>query len=216
MLIYFCGAPFAEADIMKRTWGTEMTLKQWVDVTQTTEIPVGNWGYVSQKQAPGDKAVPKSDWERMISGDFSQIADQLRAQIPGCEPTWIEVSWDSVRYDGLTQQYSVTGLTVLAMVKNNGAGMTGLEIIAILIIIAILAVVITLCLTGSWVVVKVMDATAAAGPWMTILIGLVILMGIGFLLYTLLGGKISYKGKTRKFSTSKGKGVLGYVIIGRF
>jgi hypothetical protein len=205
ILISAVGVPYVEADAMSRTWGTQMNIQSYLLVGNTDEIDYGHWAYVTQAQGPGEKAIPKDQWETMLAGDFSQLANQLKTQIPGCEPTWIECMWSSVRYDGQLQRYYVTGLTMIAMVKNINAGLTGLEIAVIIMAIAFLMAVLTICLTGSWVTTKVIAATEAIGPWMTILIGVIILIVIGFLAFTLIGGKINYSSKKRSFSSSREK-----------
>jgi len=200
LLIYFCGMPLSDAQAMQRVWGTEMVVNQYIVIGESDEIPSGNWAYVFQKQGPEAKTVPKNEWEAMLSGDLSQIANQLKSQIPGCEPVWIKVSWEWVAYSGQTQKYTVHGLMVEAMVKNVNAGLTGAEIVLILIAAAVLVTIVSLCLTGSWVTWKVIDATQKISPWLTIIVGLIIVVGIGFLLFTTLGGKAEYKGKKRKLT----------------
>jgi hypothetical protein len=93
----------------------------------------------------------------------------------------------------------VSGFQTEALVYNKGtAALTGLEIVAIIMAVAFLVAVLTVLALGAWIILQVMDATKAIGPWATIVVGLAILSGLGFGLYLLFGGKAEYKGKKRK------------------
>lgn len=88
---------------------------------------------------------------------------------------------------------------------------TAALVIAIILGIAFLATVLTLLGVGTWLVFQIMGALGELknnlggfwGPLIYIVVGLGILFGVGFLLFVLLGGRMSYQGKKRGFSVGK-------------
>lgn len=204
--VYLLNAPLAHCTT-EMTWGTPMVLQQYLVVSNTDEIPSGKWAFVFQKQA-GEKTISPSDWERMKSGDLSTIKNQIETGVPGSACVWIRISWETESYVSYTggSHYVIGGFMVEALVKNKNANLTGLEIVAIIMAVAFIIAVLTICLTGSWVTFKVISATESIGPWATVIVGAIILVAAVVLLYSLLGGKIKVGlGKGRKIETSRGK-----------
>ncbi len=196
-------------------WGSRMNVKSYVAVGNNNEIPKDNWAYVFTK-APETKHVGTNDWNRMLAGDLSSIVDQIKTQISGCEPVWIRISWDNATYvihndqTGMWTEYLVTGFMIEAIVQNINAGLTGLEIVAIIMVISFIIAVIAAIGTLIWVTWQIMDATKQIGPWATVIVGLIIFIGLLSLVYFLFGGKFSYKGKTRKLSLEGKKRIFHF------
>jgi hypothetical protein len=185
-------------------WGTPLNVTQSIAVSNNAEIPQGEWGWVINKEV-GSVTVSGSQWEQMMSGDLSSVAKQIEVSIPGTSPTWIQISWTSVTYDSSTGDYTVTGFIIQAIVKNNSAGQTGLEIVAVIMAVAFLVALLVLISMAAWLTVQIVHATQQLGPIATIIVGLLILGGIAFLIYTLIGGRIGYKSKNREISTGRSK-----------
>lgn len=96
--------------------------------------------------------------------------------------------------------YIVSGFKIEALVQNIGAQQTGVEIAVILLAIGFIALVVAIIVVGSWVTWKVITAVEQAfGPIGVVIVGGVILVGIGLLLFTIFGGKAQYKGEKRSF-----------------
>ena len=94
----------------------------------------------------------------------------------------------------------VVGFKVEALVENtHGAGLTGLEIVAIIGMIAFLAVVVGFIALGSWIVYEVMAATKEIGSGATIGVGIILFVVIVFALLTLFGTKTSVSKKGVSF-----------------
>lgn len=192
------------------SWGTPMTFNEYLVVGNNDEIEKGHYAFVFQKVA-GWRTILKNDWESFLRGDVSVFKKQLEDQIPGGEAVWFQVHWDDVQLVELPPNfaYRVQGLYIEALVKNKNAGLTGLEICAIIIAIAILASVIGFFTIGGFVTWNIMNAANELGPWVTIIIGVGILVGLGVLFFVFIGGKFNWKGKGKGFTVGKGKGTLG-------
>lgn len=207
--LFLLNAPLVKASGAK-TWGTPLSVSQYIVIGNSDEVPIGNWAYVFQRQILSDKYLFKSDWDKMMNGDLTTLANEIESHILGSKCTWLRVSWEKAEETiPMPPDYQkwvlVSGFMVEAVVKNNGAGLTGAEIVLIIVAIAILVTIIALVLTGSWVTWQVINATQEIGPWMTITIGIAILAGIGFLLYSLLGGKVKYTSNKRGRRVELGK-----------
>jgi hypothetical protein len=194
------------------SWGTPMTINEYMVVNNNQEIEKTHYANVFQKVA-GEKMFLAADWEKVLLGDMSLFKGEIENGIPGCKAVYIALTWDNVRKTDWPQPgrtvYFVDGLFIQVLAYNENAGITGLEIIGIIIAFAILAAVIGFFVIGGWVTFNVMNAAAEVGPWATIMIGVGVLCGIGVLLFVVLGGKFGYKSKKRSISVEKGQGLLG-------
>jgi hypothetical protein len=191
----------------KMTWGTPLTVEQYIVVGEDKEIAVGNYAYVFNQQA-GYSEIPADKWAKLRAGDLSSIRQQIEHDIPGSEAVWIAIYWDKAEYferPGLIEKeyYRVEGFKIEAVVQNKGAALTGAEIVLILITIAFVAVVITLIVLASWVTWEIIEATKQIGPGVTVAVGLLILILVFFLLMIIFGGSFAYKGKTREITAGK-------------
>jgi hypothetical protein len=191
----------------EKSWGLAYSIGDHTLVGTNSEIPVGSHAYVFNAQ-PEEKLISKDQWEQFLAGDLTSIKNQIEAQVHGAQVKSIQMHWDSAIYGGeFLRTYAVKGFRVEALVYNAGGGITGLEIIAILIVIGVLAVI----FTAAWVVWAVVSAAQQLGPGFTVLIGLSILGGIGILAFVFLGGKAEYRGKKRRFRIGGGR--LGREIV---
>lgn len=211
VFLFLLNSPLVNATSGSKTWGTPMIATQYIVIGGNTEIPAGQYAYVFNKQTSEAVYVDASEWQNLVSGDMSSLKNQIESQIPGSQVVWLKISWDDAQaqffYPGNYWEYIVKGFYVEALVKNNQAGLTGLEIVAIIMVIAFLVAVVTLCITGAWVVWEVMSAAAKLGPAFTVAIGLIILIMILVALVVIFaiafGGGLSAKGKKRSVSIGK-------------
>ena len=114
------------------------------------------------------------------------------------------MSWDFAIPNPLMPIFTVvTGLRFEAVIKNENAGLTGLEIIAVIGAIAFLAAVIAGIALASWAVYEIMTAAIELGPVATVGIGLIVVVLIGVGLLLLFG--VKFKGKAGKVAVKAGK-----------
>lgn len=183
-----------------KTWGTPLTINQYITVGDQQEIPKGQHAYVFNHQTSEVEAVQVPKWNDLRNGDLALIRQQIEAQIPHVTVEWIKVSWDSAEYKSTTgyregvgkEWYDVKGFHVEAIVKNEGAALTGAEIVLIIMVIGFIAAVIWVIAMGSWVTWQIMDATKAIGPVATVGVGLLILFMLLIFLFLMFGGKVRY------------------------
>jgi hypothetical protein len=164
-----------------KTWGTPQLIKEYIVIDDNTEIPKGNKAYVFNTQQSAFALVSKNNWETMMSGDLSLIKDKIERDLPGSKVIWIQISWtDAQLKEGIAQwDYLVKGFRVEAIVENVNAGMTGFEIIAIIIAIAILAVVLSCVALGVWITWNLINTIAALPPAFAIPLEILLLFSIG-------------------------------------
>ena len=146
-------------------------------------------------------------WNEFLNGDMSLAAQAIQNGIPNSQVEWISTHWDNVAIDPYSQGgiAFVYGFTIEAIVKNKGqANLTGLEVIGIIVAVGILAYILSTIALGAWVTVQVMNAAQALGPIATIGVGLLVLAGLGIIIFVVLGGKGEYRGKKRSFRIGKG------------
>jgi len=188
-----------------KTWGNKPAIIEKEIVEETTEIPKGNYAYVFNQQQEFSQVISEDVWNQFLNGNMQDIKDKIELEIPNVQVTWINLYWDEairVLYpDGTPMPYfTIKGLRIEAIVKNLGASLTGLEIVAIIVAIAFVAVIITYVALQAWVVWRVISATEQIGPIATVGVGLIIFVVIGVFLLLLFGVK---------FETGKGKVKVG-------
>jgi hypothetical protein len=206
--LFFLNEPLVNAASGEKTWGTSTTITQYIVVGGSTEIPKGDDAYVFQKQSANEVDIDDYTWQQMISGNMADLRNQIETKIPGTQVIWLRVHWDNDIYEAPpVNMHRIYGFYCEALVKNINAGQTGLEIVAIILAVAFLAVVITLCLTGAWVVWQVLSAAASLGPVATIGVGLIVLMLVLITLVIIFaivfGGGVKAKGKKKSVSIGK-------------
>jgi len=188
-----------------KTWGTAQAIQESIVVDGNKEIPLGHKAYVFNKTTSTiGELIVKEDWEAFLRGDLYAIKEALEAQIPGTKVIWIKISWDKAEYKGAGAPglyfYAVWGFYVEAIVENSeGAGLTGLEIVYIILAIAFLAVVIAAIALGAWIVWEIMTSVPdVVKPF----VGVGLLILILLFLLVLFGGQI---GVSKKKVTVKGR-----------
>jgi hypothetical protein len=184
-----------------KTWGNKPAIIEKEIVEETTEIPIGDYAYVFNQQQEFSQVISEDVWNQFLNGNMQDIKDKIETEIPNVQVTWINLYWEEavrVLYpDGTPMPYyTIKGLRIEAIVKNLGASLTGLEIVAIIVAIAFVAVIITYVALQAWVVWRVISATEQIGPIATVGVGLIIFVVIGVFLLLLFGVK---------FETGKGK-----------
>jgi hypothetical protein len=219
MLLYFLHGPLinvANADANALTWGTPMSISQHILVGGNAEIPKGAYAYVFNKQSTPNIQVMAADWEKLISGDLSDLRTQIETQVPGSQVVWLAVRWDNATKHTFTAydsdgnpvtlyNYIVNGFFVEALVMNVNAGLTGLEIVAVIIAIAFLIAVIVLLANLTWIIWEVLSAAKQLGPAITIVVGLLLVMGLLFAVLLIFGVVFSYQGKNKSVSIGRTK-----------
>lgn len=211
--LYLVHLPLVNAASGEMTWGHGLTIKEYYLVTMNDEIPPTNYAYVFQKMSQESYTILAQYWSNLLMGNLQDVRNQIELHIPGSQVQWLHISWSDVQFSvtgfGPSQVHwaTVKGFMVEALVKNNNAGLTGLEIVAIIMASAVLAVVIGLLITAGWVVWRVATAIDILPPWLSpwvmLAFGLIVLVGIGALLYFVLGGKLSYSSKKRSLGMGK-------------
>ena len=194
-----------------KTWGTPLTIKEYIVVGNNAEIPKGQMAYVFGQQTQ-TASVDEKAWLQMLNGDLSTVKNEIEKQIQGSKARYIAISWTKADrymeqggpYGDPHYRYNVEGFRVEAVVENVSGGLTGLEIIGLVMLIVTIAVVIGLLGTFIWVTWCVVSAAQELGPAVTIGVGLVILLLIVFLLFVVFGGKAEVKGKKRGLKIGRG------------
>ncbi|MCJ7424322.1 hypothetical protein MUP01_08665 [Candidatus Bathyarchaeota archaeon] len=199
-----------------KSFGTPMEIKTKQLVETSAEIPQGQWAYVVNASTLEYDTIWDRDWEKFLAGDMSRFKTEIEKQLPGSSVEWVNFVWDKTEksdafFDVWEMRwkfaYHVYGLKVEAIVKNVNGGITGMEVIGILTAAATLIFAIAifaLVAIGTWVVFQVMEALKKLGPAATAIGGILILGGIGLLLFVIFGGKAKYEGKKRRFQIGRG------------
>jgi hypothetical protein len=192
-----------------KTWGTPLNIKEYIAVGMTAEIPKGQKAYVFGQQQSAAAVVSEAKWLALMDGDMAEIRNIVETRIKGSKVIYVAVSWTSAerqrQYPTPDQwQYIVKGFKVEAIVENVSAGLTGLEIVTIVTVFAVLLAVIVLLGNFTWVTWKVISAAEEISPVVTIGVGIGILLLIALLLFVLFGGKAEVKGKKRRFRIGRG------------
>lgn len=203
----------AQGSANEKVWGTPLQINQYIIVGDNKEIVQGHYAYVIRKQSIDKQRILPSAWYTLLAGDLRDLKADIERQVPGSVCTWLRVSWtDAYLEPLLPHQISymvITGFMVEAIVENVNAGLTGLEIVVIIMAIAFLATVIVALTMGSWIIWEVINAAKKLpeniAPWVIIAVGLFILVGIGASLYFLFGGRVSYSSKKGKRNLELGK-----------
>jgi hypothetical protein len=194
-----------------KTWGNITVIQDYQLVANDHVIPDGHYGYVFSMQASGDKDIPNLEWGKLVSGNLQILVDQIQHDISDSEVVWIHVSWQKADYFEIPhnpntasnyQFYHVSGFLVEAIVKS-GDPFTATMLIAIIISAAFLITMCVLLGLAVWITWEIINAIKdigkaipGLGSALMIIIGLVILVGIGFLIFVLFGGRIK-KSKNR-------------------
>ena len=194
-----------------KTWGTPLTIKEYIVVGNNDEIPKGQTAYVFGQQTR-TASIDEKAWLQMLNGDLSTVENELEKQIQGSKARYIAISWTKADrymeqggpYGEPHYRYTVEGFRVEAIIENVSGGLTGLEIIALIMMIATIAVIIGFMVGFFWVTWQVVSAAKELGPAVTIGVGLVILLLIVFLLFVAFGGKAKVKGKKRGLEIGRG------------
>jgi hypothetical protein len=194
------------------TWGSFVTpygYKQQA-AAMDTEIPKG--AYLKMVSEKKDVSMDLISFAQYTSGDMSSVKQAIETQLNGAKPEMIRTSYDSEEYTqipligaggliiGYQTQVTVKGFQLQVVAKNENAGMTGLEIAAIIASVAFLAVVIVILgiiIYAVYTIVKSVEESPIGqlGVGIIILIVFVVVlllvMGVG------LGGKVNLgKGKS--------------------
>lgn len=188
-----------------KSWGSPQLIKEYIIIGDTEEVSKGQMAYVFNRQAEGKYDwVMADEWEAFLSGDMAQIKNRIEAEIPNTKVRWIKISWEEAHkwkpdpYGDWI--YSVKGFYIEAIVENlGGASLTGLEIVAILLAVAFVAVVIATIFLVGWTTWKVIEATP---KWAIPIVG--ILLIVMFLMFVLIffGAEL---GITKKKVVIKGR-----------
>ena len=185
------------------SWGTPYTLAEYKLVGENDEIPLGSMLYVQNSTTRDYDDVNKLDWDAFISGDLTELKNRIENDIKGTTVRYIKVSWVSnevVAPIPTVRVMRVVGFKVEALVENtHGAGLTGLEIVAIIGMIAFLATVIGFIALGAWIVYEIMQAAKEGGSAATIGVGIILFVVIVFALLILFGAKTSVSKKGVSF-----------------
>ena len=196
-----------------KSFGTPMEIRTKQLVADSQEIPKGQWAYVVNASTLEYDTIWDRDWEAFLAGDMSKFKTQIEQAIPGSQVEWVNFVWDhTTKSDPFFDlwelrwkfAYHVYGFKCEAIVKNVSGGITGFEIIAIIIGVVIGVAILTLVYLGVWVTFQIMDALKELGPAATVIGGMLILGGIGLLLFVIFGGQASYRGKKRRFRIGRG------------
>ena len=195
-----------------KTWGTPLKINEYVEVGNNDEIPKGQKAYVFGMQSGTATDIPEAHWNALMSGDMTEIKNQIEGRIKGARCVFIAISWEtanrrrigSVQYGTERYVYDISGIKIEAVVENVSASLTGLEIVTVIIAVAFLAAVIGLIIMAGWVIWRIISAAEQLGPAATIGVGIVVLTLIVLLLLVALGGRAEYKGKKRRFKIGRG------------
>lgn len=183
-----------------KTWGTPQVIQQSIVVDENTEIPIGHKAYVFNKTTSTiGEFVPKDDWEAFMRGDLYALKERIEADIYGSKVIWLKISWDKTEgpkqiASGLSV-YAVWGFYVEAIVENaSGANLTGFEIAAIILALAVLIPVLAALALGAWTYWEVVQSVKRVlGDVGMIGIGLLLLFGLAIFVLLILG--VGFKGK---------------------
>ena len=197
-----------------KSFGTFLDIKEKQLVSSSAEIPVGQWAYVVNASRLEYDTIWDRDWEAFLAGDMGKFKAAIEGSLPGTQVQWVNFVWDHVEksdpfFDVMEMRwkfaYHVYGFKCEAIVKNIAGGLTGLELIGIIIAVVVGIAILSLIALGTWVTFQVMSALERAfGPIGTVVGGIVVLCGIGLLLFVLFGGKAQYRGKTRRIQVGRG------------
>lgn len=196
-----------------KSFGSFLDVKTKQLVEDSTEIPQGQWAYVVNASTLAYDVIWDHDWEAFLAGDMSRFKSEIEKSLPGTQVQWVNFVWDhtekSTPFFDIWEMrwkfaYHVYGFRCEAIVKNVSGGLTGLEIVAIIMAVVVGVAILTLVGLGVWITFQIMDALAKLGPAGTIVGGLLILGGIGLLLLVLFGGKAKYEGRKRRFELGRG------------
>lgn len=194
------------------TWGSFVTpygFKQQA-AAMDTEVPKG--AYLKMVSEKKDVTMDLLSFAQFTSGDMSTVRSAVETQLNGSKLEMARTSYDSEEYQqipligaggliiGYSTQVIVKGFQMQFVAKNENAGMTGLEIAAIIGAVAFLAVVLVvigIIVYAVYTIVKAVEESPLGqlGVGIIILIVFVVvlllIMGVG------LGGKVNLgKGKS--------------------
>jgi len=190
--------------VPSKTYGTGQIIEDYAIALGDEEIPSGQYAYVFNQTQQAYDAIDGDIWEGFLNGNVTTLKNEIESQIPNSRVLWIRFYWSRAtkQYPHLAPYYyKVEGFKVEAFVENiGGAGLTGLEIVAIIMAVTFAAVVIALVALGSWVTWRVISAAEEISPFATIGVGLVILVILIFALMLILGVRFAGRG----FKAGKG------------
>lgn len=209
----------------EKIWGTPLQDMKMNLVTDTTPIPEGQWSYIVRKQAVDEAQISITTWNALTQGDMNQMKRDIESQVLGSRVTWIRISWRNaylvILPNGMNIVY-LSGFQIEAIVENVGSSSalysdnggyqlvhsvkpvilwTPAMVLAVISAVVWLVALIAIIVWGTWLLWLVTSAVAKLPeflqPWVMIIIGLLLLVGLGFLLYIILGGKVNYSDKKR-------------------
>lgn len=178
--------------MVEKVWGNAAEVPynaKRVQVDGGAEIAKGNFAYVDLKPQNATYTIPVMDYWDVVNGDVSYIKNDIESKLSGAKAVWIRVSWTSSSLGGLGGNF--VNFHVEALVKNVDAGLTGIEIVAIIFAVTFLIAIVTaavLLLYATW---EIFGAAAELPPAVTIGVGLVILVLVGVGVLLLFGVKFS-------------------------
>lgn len=183
-----------------KTWGTKHMLQEYRVVENSAEIPTPHKAFIFAMQSSEVAFIINDDWYAFMDGDVSAIRNDIENQISGSKVLWIRVSWDSASILPPPQtDIAVKGFRIEALVENVSAGLTGLEIVAIILAVTFMAAVVTFIALGAWVTWEVL---ASVPEEIRPIVGIILLIIIATFILLLFGGQL---GITRKKVTVKGR-----------
>ena len=172
-------------------------------VSDRKEIGKGKYLYIHNEVNEDWSPIDGHTLNELKNGNILTFKNQIESQIQGTKVTYLSVSWvESWDY----RLYLIKGLSIVAIVKNVNAGLTGLEITAIIFAVGWISAVLAAIIITTWVVyeiIRVFDNGGGGIPDIPkIATGLVlIVMFLGFILILFGGGiGIEKKGKGGKVS----------------
>lgn len=195
-----------------KSFGTKLQIGEHILVGDNDEIPKGHLAYVFNQSTAEYDVIWDRDWEAFLAGDISKLKSEIEKGIPGAKVRWVNFAWDRTTqsdpfFDVLEMRwkfaYHVYGFKVEAVVENENANLTGLEIVVIIIAVAFFAVVIASIALTVWTTWKVIGAAEQIGPIATVGVGLFIIV-IMLVFMALLFG-VGFKGKRGKSEVSAKK-----------
>ena len=188
--------------MVEKVWGSAGQVPfnaKRVKVDNGAEIAKNNWAYVDFIPQNTVYSIPISAYWQVVNGDLTYIKNMIEQGISGAQCQWIRISWSHSSIGGLGGNFE--DFRVEALVRNINAGLTGLEIAAIVLAVGFLIAIVTaavLVLYSTYEVFSALDDLeedfGAWGSVATVAVGLLLIAGAGVFLFFMFGGSFS-KGK---------------------
>lgn len=160
-------------------------------VTEASEIGKGNMAYLTFNKKDSVYGIPATQYEAFKNGDLHYIRASIENSIKGSQVVWLKISWDNAFFVGSGGNYGwmLTGIKIEAVVKNVDAGLTGIEIAAIILAVSFIVAVAAAAAIAAYAVYEIFtsDITTPQGA-SNILFAFLILGGVGIFLFFMFGG----------------------------